>query len=155
VRRGAGAMKKAELLELVGGAHARLARALGGLSEDEAGRTGLTAKWSVKDALAHITAWEQEGARLLAGVIDGTERPRRYGDEEIERFNEEAVAARRGRTLDELVGEADGAHAAMLAAVGRLPEEVDENSPAYKIAHGFTIEHMTHHAAQIEKYRES
>ncbi|MDQ3804695.1 MAG: maleylpyruvate isomerase N-terminal domain-containing protein [Acidobacteriota bacterium] len=148
-------MKKAELLELVGGAHARLGRSLEGLSEGEAGRTGLTAKWSIKDALAHITAWEQEGARLLGGILDGTARPRRYPEEEIERFNEEAVGARRGRTLDELLGETRAGHAAMLAAVARLPDEVDENSPAYKIAHGFTVEHMTHHAAQIEKYRES
>ena len=148
-------MKKSELLGLVGGAHARLARALEGLTEAEAGRAGLTPKWSVKDALAHITAWEQEGARVLAGVIDGTERPRRYPPEEIERFNEEAVTARRGRTLDELLGETRAGHAAMLAAVARLPEEVDENSPAYKIADGFAVEHMAHHAAQIEKYRES
>ncbi|HWS56808.1 MAG TPA: maleylpyruvate isomerase N-terminal domain-containing protein [Pyrinomonadaceae bacterium] len=148
-------MKKAELLEAVGGAHARLARSLEGLTDEEAGRVGLTAKWSVKDAVAHITAWEQEGARVLAGIVDGTERPRRYPADEIERFNEEAVAARRGRTLDELLAETRGGHAAMLAAVGRLPEEVDEDSPACKIARGFAVDHMTHHAAQIEKYRES
>lgn len=148
-------MKKAELLELVGGAHARLAGALEGLSEEEAGRTGLTAKWSVKDALAHITAWEQEGARVIAGLLDGTERPRRYPDEEIERVNEEVVAARRGRTLGELLAETRAGHEAMLSALARLPEEVDENSPAYKIARGFTVEHMTHHAAQIENYRKS
>jgi uncharacterized protein (TIGR03083 family) len=148
-------MKKAELLEAVGGAHARLARSLEGLTEDEAGRVGLTARWSVKDALAHITAWEQEGARALAGVIDGTARPRRYPDDEIERFNEEAVAARRGRTLGELLAETRAGHDRMLAEVARLPEEVDEDSPACKIARGFTVEHMTHHAAQIENYRES
>lgn len=146
-------MKKSELLEMVGGAHAQLARALEGLGEEESARVGLTPKWSVRDALAHITAWEQEGARLLEGLTDGTARPGRYGDEEVERFNEEAVAARRGRSLAELVAEADAAHASMLAAVGRLPEEVDENSPAYKVAYGFTVEHMRHHAAQIEKYR--
>lgn len=148
-------MKKAELLEAVGGAHAHLARALEGLTEEEAGRAGLTAKWSVKDALAHITAWEQEGARALAGLIDGTARPRRYPDDEIERFNAEAVAARRGRTLEELLAETRAGHAAMLAEVARLPEEVGEDSPGYKIARGFTVEHMTHHAAQIENYRKS
>lgn len=146
-------MKKSELLEMVGGAHAQLARALEGLTEEESARTGLTPKWSVRDALAHITAWELEGARVLQAIIDGTQRPRRYGGEEIERFNEEAVAARRGRSLAELVAEADAAHASMLATVGRLPEEVDENSARYKVTYGFTVEHMRHHAAQIEKWR--
>ena len=148
-------MKKAELLERVGGAHGRLARALGGLTEEAASAPGLTARWSIKDALAHIAAWEQEGARVVEGIADGTVRPRRYADEEIERFNEEAVAARRGRTLDELLAESRAAHAAMLAAVARLPDEVDEHTPAYKVVDGFTVEHMAHHAAQIEKYRES
>lgn len=146
-------MKKAELLELVGGAHGRLSRALEGLTEEEASRAGLTANWAVKDSLAHVTAWELEGARLIEGIVDGTARPRRYSDEEIERFNEEAVTSRRGRALSELLGETDAAHAAMLAAVGRLPGEVDENSPACKIARGFTVDHMTHHAGQIEKWR--
>jgi hypothetical protein len=146
-------MMKAELLGLVGGAHARLARAVEGLAEEEAGRVGLTERWSVKDALAHITAWEQEGTRVLAGILDGAARPRRYPEEEVERFNQEAVAARRGRTLGELLAETRDGHAAMLAAVGRLPEEVDENSPAFKVARGFTVDHMTHHAAQIEKWR--
>jgi len=148
-------MKKAELLEQVAGAHARLAGALEGLTDEEAGRAGLTAKWSVKDALAHITAWEHEGAGYLAGLLDGTAGPRRFTDEVVERFNEEAVEARRGRTLGELLAETRAGHAAMLAAVGRLPEEVDEDSPPCKVARGFTVEHMTHHAAQIENYRKS
>jgi uncharacterized protein (TIGR03083 family) len=146
-------MKRAELLERIGAAHARLARALEGLSEEESARVGLTAKWSVRDALAHIAAWEQEGARVLRGIADGSVRPRRYPDEEIERFNEEAVAARRGRSLAELVAEAEEAHAAMLAAARLLPEEVDEGSPAYRVADAFTIQHMGHHAGQIEKWR--
>ena len=148
-------MKKTELLERVRAAHERLTRALDGLTEEEASRTGLTAEWSVKDALAHIIAWEQTGAEALEGMLAGTYEPRRFDKESIDRFNAGATAERRGRTLGELSEEFGAAHRRMTGVLGRLPEEVEESTPAYKFAEGVTFRHFAHHAEQIEKFRQS
>ncbi|MCA1850403.1 MAG: maleylpyruvate isomerase N-terminal domain-containing protein, partial [Acidobacteria bacterium] len=65
-------MKKTEIQECLREAHKKLTGALEGLSEEEATRTGLNAQWSVKDALAHISAWEIEGARIIREIQEGT-----------------------------------------------------------------------------------
>src|ERR1044072_3754126 len=71
------AMKKTELMERVREAHEKLTKALEGLTEEEAARTGLNSEWSVKDALSHITAWEIEGARTLSEIQNGTWKPQK------------------------------------------------------------------------------
>lgn len=145
-------MKKDELLVRVREARARLDAALGGLSEEDATRVGLTSEWSVKDCLAHIAMWEREGVRVLQDIFAGTYRPR-YDDETIERRNRESVAEWRGRSYSEVSGELKEAHAEFVALLEGLPEEVDERTPGYKFIAGVTFDHMAHHAAQIEKFR--
>jgi DinB superfamily len=147
-------MKRTEILQRVGEAYGRLERALAGLTEEEAARVGLTPQWSVKDCLAHIAAWEIEGARVSEEIVAGTYRPR-YDDAEIERRNTEAVAARRALTLAEIKAELHEAHERLTALLARLPDEIAEDTPGYRFIAGVTFDHMTHHAAQIEKYRES
>lgn len=146
-------MKRTELLGRVREAYARLSAALEGLGEEEATRAGVTPEWSVRDALAHIAEWEQEGLRVMDEILAGTYRPR-FDDETIERRNREAVEARRGRTFAEVAEELHAAHASLEQRLGELPEEVDERTVGFKFIAGVTFEHMAHHAAQIEKYRE-
>ena len=64
-------MKKSEMLERVQASHARLVAALEGLTDEEATRVGLNPRWSVKDALAHIVAWELEGADAINKARQG------------------------------------------------------------------------------------
>ena len=146
-------MKRTELLDRVCGAHQKLIVALDGLSEDAATRAGLTPEWSVKDALAHITAWEIEGARSITEIQGGTYKPQKLNKETIDAFNREASESRRARSMNELRAEFDAAHAAMERVLGSLPDEVDESSPAYKFAEGVTFRHHAHHAAQIEEWK--
>ena len=148
-------MKRAELIEQVRGSHARLLRALDGVTEEQAARVGLNPNWSVKDALAHITAWELEGAKALGQVLEEGYEPRRWDDEAINSFNSEAVEERLGHSMAEVTGEFNATHERVLELLGRLPEDVDENSPAYKIVSGYTIEHMEHHAGQVEEWRKT
>ncbi|HEX5708157.1 MAG TPA: maleylpyruvate isomerase N-terminal domain-containing protein [Pyrinomonadaceae bacterium] len=147
-------MKKSELLGRVGDAYARLLAALDGLSEEAASRTGLTSEWSVKDCLAHVAMWEREGARVVESIVAGTYRPR-YDDETIERRNREAVEAMRGRAYAEVLGELRAAHAELAALLEGLPEELGEETYGFKFIAGVTFDHMSHHAAQIERFRES
>ena len=146
-------MKKTELLGRVSAAREEMERALEGLSEEDATRAGLNTNWSVRDALAHVVAWEIEGARAIEGIRAGTYAPRRFDKESIDAFNEQAVAERRDRTFAEVRSEFEEAHRRMTEVLEALPEEVEERTPVYKFAEGVTFKHLSHHAAQIEEWK--
>ena len=147
-------MNKTELLERVHNAHAKLVSALDGVSEEQATRTGLNPNWSIKDALAHVAAWEIEGVRVLSDIQAGTWKPQKFDQQSIDDFNARAVESRRSSSMSEVRAEFDEAHREMERAIETLlPDEVDESSPAYKFVEGTTFRHHAHHAAQIEKFR--
>jgi uncharacterized protein (TIGR03083 family) len=148
-------MKKTELLERVRAAREEMERALEGLSEEDATRPGLNPNWSVRDALAHVVAWEIEGANAIEGLRAGTYSPRPFDKETIDLFNEQAVAERRRRTFAEVRSEFEDAHERMTGVLESLPEEVEERTPVYKFAEGVTFKHLSHHAAQIEQWKKN
>jgi hypothetical protein len=147
-------MKKTEIDERVRESHLKLLKALDGLTEEEATRAGLNPQWSIKDALAHIVAWELHGADAITEIQAGTWKPQRLNKELIDNFNARAVKVRRELSMREVSDEFNAAHARMVSLIETLPEEIDESSPTYKFIEGVTFRHMTHHAAQIEEWRQ-
>lgn len=146
-------MKKTEFLERAGVAHRALISALDGLTEEDAARVGLTAEWSVKDALAHVAAWETEGALVLEGLRQGAVEAPKLDKETIDRFNAAAVEERRGRTLAEVREEFDARHRRTGELLASMPDELDESSREYHLAEILAVRHYTHHAAQIEEWK--
>jgi hypothetical protein len=146
-------MTKTELRERVRASHEKLTKALDGLSEEQATRRGLNPQWSIKDALAHITAWETEGARIVGEIQNGTWKPQRLDKQAIDDFNARAVEARKQDSMPQVREEFDAAHREMERVINSLPEEIDESSPAYKYIEGVTFRHFAHHAAQIEGWK--
>ncbi len=147
-------MKKTEIEERVRDTHAQLAKALEGLTEEQGTRVGLNPEWSVRDALAHIVAWEIQGANIVSEIQAGTWKPQRLNKEMIDDFNARAVEERRERSFGEVRGEFDAAHSRMQGLIATLPDEIDESSPTYKFIEGVTFRHMAHHAAQIEEWKQ-
>jgi hypothetical protein len=146
-------MKKTELQEKVSVSHKGLMEALEGLSEEEATRKGLTAEWSIKDALSHIAAWETEAARIIVEIQNGTWKPQRLNNELIDEFNRQAVESRRNDSMPQVREEFDAAHREMERLIESLPEEVDESAPAYKYIEAVTFKHFAHHGAMIEEWK--
>lgn len=146
-------MKKSELLERVRASHAKLIAALEGLTPEQSTRTGLNSQWSVKDALAHIVAWEREGADAIRQMRQGTYERRPFDKEAIDRFNAAAVESRREQAMGEVRREFDATHEAFVNLLAALPEEVDERSGIYKFTEGVAIHHHAQHAAQIEDWK--
>src|SRR5215210_7374890 len=126
------AMKRTEVEERVRASHAQLTQALEGLSEEQGTRTGLNPQWSVRDALAHIVAWEIQGANIVSEIQAGTWKPQRLNKEMIDDFNAQAVEERRARSLGEVRDEFNEAHSRMESLIATLPDEIDEASPTYK-----------------------
>ncbi len=148
-------MKKEEMIERVRAAHERFTKALDGLTEEQATRAGLNPQWSVKDALAHVTAWEIEGARILSEIQSGTWEPQKVNKNSIDEFNARAVEQRRESSMSAVRAEFDEAHREMERTIlTLLPDEVDESSPAYKYTEGTTFRHHAQHAAQIEEWKQ-
>lgn len=147
-------MKKTDLQGRVRDSHRRLIGALDGLAEGHATRVGLNPRWSVKDALSHIVAWELEGARIISEIQQGTWKQQRLNRQAIDDFNARAVKDRRERSIREVREEFDRAHAHMERLIASLPDEVEESSPAYKWIEGVTFKHHAHHAGQIEEYKQ-
>ncbi|HEY6190199.1 MAG TPA: DinB family protein [Pyrinomonadaceae bacterium] len=147
-------MKKTEIEERVRDSHLKLLKALDGLTEEEATRVGLNPQWSIKDALAHVVAWESQGADTIREIQAGTWKPQRLNKEMIDEFNARAVEVRRELSMREVSDEFNAAHSRMESLIASLPDEIEESSPTYKFIEGVTFRHMTHHAAQIEEWRD-
>lgn len=146
-------MRKTEMLERVRAAHDRLLKALDGLTEERAAQKGLNPEWSIKDALAHIVAWEKAGARTVRDIQQGTGTAPRLSRDDINDFNARAVEERQGHSLREMTDELNVAHEEMQRLIESLPDEIEESSPVYKLIEGVTFKHLAQHAAQIENYR--
>ncbi|HEX8773461.1 MAG TPA: DinB family protein [Pyrinomonadaceae bacterium] len=147
-------MKKTEIEERVRESHLKLLKALDGLTEEEATRVGLNPQWSIKDALAHVVAWELQGADTIREIEAGTWKPQRLNKEMIDEFNARAVEVRRELSMREVSDELNMAHSRMESLIAGLPDEIEESSPTYKFIEGVTFRHMTHHAAQIQEWRD-
>jgi hypothetical protein len=147
-------MHRTELQEKMSRAYTDLAAALDGLDSRAASEPGLTANWSVKDAVAHIVAWEREGLTQLAEVAKNTWTARPMDSASVNAFNERAVTDRAGKTMQEVLAELAGAHREMEQALGSMPDEIEKSSVEYAIIKGIAINHARHHAAQIQQWRQ-
>lgn len=147
-------MKKTELRERVRESHKKLTTALEDLTEEQAIRKGLNPQWSIKDALAHIAAWEIEGARIVNEIQNGTWKPQKIDNEMIDGFNAQAVESRQEHSMPQVREEFDAAHSDMERIIESFPEEVDESTPTYKYVENVTFKHFASHAAQIRKFRD-
>lgn len=145
-------MKKAELLERARGAHAEFVGALEGWDEERAARVGVNPRWSVKDVLAHIAAWEAEAVGVLTKLRAGETVPN-FDRGMIDGFNAAAVEERNARTFEELRAEYAEAHRRIEEVLEGMPEEVDESSREYRFAEIVAVIHPAHHAAQVEEWR--
>ena len=148
-------MKKTELKERVSESHRKLTSALADLTEEQATRKGLNPQWSIKDALAHIAAWEITGARMLTEIQNGTWKPQKITKEIIDNFNAQAVETRKEHSMPQVREEFDAAHREIERLIETLPDEVDESTPTYKYLEAVTFKHLTHHATQIEEWRKT
>ena len=96
---------KAKILDEMRTKYAALEDTLAPLDETQMTMEGVNGEWSIKDVLAHITAWHH---RLLVWLHAATrnEEPTLYGlvtDEEIDRLNEQFYKEHKSRTLDDVL----------------------------------------------------
>jgi hypothetical protein len=105
----------------------------------------LTPGWDLRDHVAHLADWAEEGVR----AVDLFEREGRWPadpEEGIDAWNERMVARSRASSPTDVLDRYDAATSALNAAVGRLPVD-DLRSPdgwswAYDCLHGHVRKHL-------------
>ncbi len=98
-------------------------RVLAKIPEREIVRPRTMSKWSIKDVLAHIVAWEEEGAKRLALIASGRgDRMVYYEDMRVgQRFNDRAVTAARRLSWVALLRRAAQVRRRLISGLEKLP----------------------------------
>lgn len=102
----------------------RFSRFCRSLTDDELGRIVPGSTWRVKDFINHVATLDGPYAGWFTALIDGdTGDPHRgTPDFDVDEFNEGAVTARRDRSMDEMLDEAERGRATLIAAFDRLTD---------------------------------
>lgn len=149
-------MTNDELLAMIRRDYATLEALVGGLSDAQKTAPALDDGWSVKDALAHISAWERTAAGWLEAVERG-ESPERPEVADTDATNARFHAAAQDRALALVLDESRASHAALVAVVERLSDAMlnDKRPFGFRLWHvvdGNSAEHYREHIEQIEQW---
>ena len=154
-------MKRDELLAALEAARARLDAALEGLTEAELTRPGTVGDWSIKDLMAHVTAWDVDLLTNLGQAKRGQKPGRTAWDNAaIQAQNVAWYAEFKDRPLDRVVADYDGVHAQLLRRVeGLTDSELEapaawlQGRPLFQYFLDDVVTHEGEHGAELAKWR--
>ena len=156
-------MKQSGLLESLQAGHAELLEAIDGLDEVRMSEAGVVGPWSVKDLLAHITAWEAEMLKALGQARMG-KRPTLpdMSSAEVDSANAQWSKQTSGKPLAKVLEDLNGARKQTLRQVQGLSDADLEDATRHTWLHGEslasliaseTFEHEREHIAEILAWR--
>jgi hypothetical protein len=153
-------MQKSKLLAEIRSGYAALEAILAPLSPQQMTTPGVNGQWSVKDNLAHISAWSRRLSMRLQAVREGTQAPPGpYAGMTEDEANEFIYQQNKDRSLDDVLADLRATSQQALEAVQQTSEE-DLNKPMswlngaplwISIA-GNTYEHYQEHSQIIDNW---
>jgi uncharacterized damage-inducible protein DinB len=155
------ALTRDQVRESLAGQRAELLAALEGLSQDELARPGAVGRWSVRDVLAHVLAWEEEAVARLE--LLAAERPQDFtritSEEELEVWNAGAHERYAGLALAEVMRRLEDVQGRIMAGLDSLSDErlsTDEGPvPVHNWLPECTYAHEEEHRDDILAWRRS
>ncbi len=147
-------MDKQEYIEKLLTERQNVMRALEGMSDEEMSQPMQEGKWSYKDVLGHLAAWEGEVVKAFEQKARG-ERPTIGQITDFNAWNKVEADKRKDRTPEENRHELYEVRKRLLAILTDLPDDSGLWSPermTAKLVHTL-IEHDSHHAKAIMEYR--
>lgn len=121
-----------------------LMRAIRGLPDPAFTRPGIVDSWSIKDVLAHVSAWERELIEHVAAEEHGDE----YVMPDVDQFNAEQAELDADRTLDDVRDDLEETHTELMSILEETPVLSRE------LVANDTYRHYADHAAQINAWRQ-
>ncbi len=120
-------MKRDEAVVKLRAARKELQESLAGVSEEDLLRPNAVEKWSIKDLLAHIAAWDEEILRVVQAFAMQSEPRYTYSISERNDFavwNAEQVETRKDRTLPQIRTEFDNARRDLIQVIEGVTDQV-------------------------------
>ena len=147
-------MTKHEYIEKLNEQRVNVLKAVEGLNDDELCRPMAQGKWSFKDTLGHLAAWEGEVINAFEQKARG-ERPTIGDIADFDAWNGVEAGKRKDRSPEEIRCELQNARTRLLAIVNGLPDSGEVWAPERSTARmlNMLIEHDQHHWKQIHDYR--
>ena len=157
---------KSQLLEAIQVERAKLEKKIAGLSPQELVYPACMDTWSVKDILAHLSAWEAELVKLLWQASFGKKPNTVHFDSErdVDAMNLSWYNERKERPLEAVL---EDLHAVRKQTLRRVAEFTDKelNDPeAFTWLRGYPLwewiasdsfKHVPEHTAQIQAWRQA
>jgi hypothetical protein len=126
---------------------------------------GACGVWSVKDIIAHLASYEHVLVDVLSTFVGGGSTPylSKFTDPGGN-FNDSEVAARKGKSVKEVLGEFNDTYAQVMSLVTRIPVETLRQAgtiPWYGMEYALDdyivyayYGHKREHSAQIAAFRD-
>lgn len=156
-------MRKLDAIDLLTSEHWEFNKYINSLSSKQMTEELVYGSWTVKDIIAHITAWDVIGVVEIKGVLKD-EFPENVGPRE-DSFNKREVEKRKMRSLEEVLKEREEAFGVMIKVIKKLSEEEWQYDSGYKWEDGTSVTvtslfnyryesagHEGGHLKQIKKY---
>ncbi|NPV66320.1 MAG: ClbS/DfsB family four-helix bundle protein [Anaerolineae bacterium] len=158
-----GQLNKAVILARMADERAAFEQAIAGLNAEQMTVPQVMDTWTIKDILAHITAWERDLLNWLDMAQRGMTLPIPPGngwDAYIEEFNACTYAANRDRPLEDVLAEFDAIYTRLMDELRALPEDPADplwavwegGQPPWRLLATF-YGHYREHRLPIEAWR--
>jgi len=157
-------MTKDELIQKIESEWDNLQAALDGLTEEQMHQPGVVGEWTIKDILAHITAWQTRLITALFKVEKGFTPDTTEGGKTVDQMNEKFYREMKDRPFDQVWDDLDSSYHQLLSRLDGWKEKDLFDSKRFKwmkgepfatyIA-GDSYEHYAEHAAQIGEWRKT
>jgi hypothetical protein len=117
-------MDRIRLLRRIESAWLEFKNSYAGLSDSRLLEPGVTDAWSIRDVIAHVTAWEEEALENLPLILEGV-RPPRYSDAfgGIDAFNDLMMQRKQNLSLAEVLSQQQESHRRLVQVVEGVPED--------------------------------
>lgn len=149
-------MDRSQLLKRLDKAWEALIASYAGLLEFELMEPGVTAAWSVRDIIAHVTSWEEEALTHLPLILAGGNPPRYsvvYGG--IDAFNARTTEQKRNLSLSAVLRQRDDTHRRLIDFIQSVPEAQFIRETRFRRRLRLdTYSHYQKHAEVIRQWRE-
>ncbi len=157
-------MTKDELIHQIETEWANLQSALDGLTEEQMHRPGVVGEWSIKDILAHITAWQTRLITTMFKAEKGFAPDTTEGGPTVDQMNEKFYQEMKDRSFEQVWDDFDSSHYQLLNRLKGWQEKdlFDpqkftwmKGNPFVEYIAGDSYEHYAEHAQQIREWRKA
>ncbi len=157
-------MTKDELIKNIETEWENLQAALDGLTEEQLHQPGVVGEWSVKDVLAHITAWQTRLITTLFKAEKGFVPDTIEGGPTVDQLNEKFYREMKDRSFDQVWDDLDASYHQILTRLENWKDKDLFDPKRYKWMKGRPFaeyiagdshEHYAEHAAQIRDWRKT